>query len=75
VIIVATIDTTVMIMAIAEGHAMEGEAAYATSISQDDIAIGAHGDGGDVIATGGGVTGRSTTTEVSIVIPKSKSLQ
>lgn len=66
---------TVMIMAIAGGHATEGEAAYATSTLQEDVAIGAHGGGGDVNATGGGVTGRSTTTEISIATPKSKLLQ
>lgn len=74
-ITVATIDMTVMTMAIAGGRATDGEAVYATSISQEDIAIGAHGGGGDVIAAGGGVTGRSTTTEASIAKPKSKLLQ
>ena len=54
---------------------MEGEAAYALSVSQENIAIGAHGGGRDVNATGGGVTRRSTITEVSIATPKSKLLQ
>lgn len=74
-IIVAKTNMIVMIVAIAGGHAMEGEAAYALSVSQENIAIGAHGGGMDVNATGGGVTRRSTITEVSIATPKSKLLQ
>ena len=51
---------------------MEGEAASASSISQGDIATDALGGGRDVIATGGSITRRSTTTEVTIATPKSK---
>jgi hypothetical protein len=54
--------------------ASEGEAACVTGISEADVVTGALGGGGDITVEGGGVTGRSTSTEATIVTPKSKLL-
>jgi len=45
-----------------------------TGISEADVVTGALGGGGDITVEGGGVTGRSTSTEATIVTPKSKLL-
>lgn len=74
-IIVASIGTIVMIAAIAGGLAMEGEAAFASIISQDRVATGALGGGRETIVAEGGVTRRSTTAETTIATSKSKLLQ